>query len=314
MSDELGSTSPSWLVPQSVEGIGSSLADAVYRLTRCPAAVVIRDPTTETASVIAASSGADRRLLGSLVAPTSAVGRACIGDVTVYGVGAVDLLGDKRRDRREQEEQGVAFSLLDGRRTVGAMVVFTSPARLDSQTNNRLEELATQAGQAIGRTLTAETAKHRGLIDEITGQHNREGLEHAMRDPIRERCSLVCMNIDQLTELDRGLVNPMLRHVASVLRNSLRDCDVPARIADAAFALFLPDTVLDNALRVAERVRMAVSQSTFERVGCGSLTCSAGVASIPDTVSDVNGLMAAAAKALEEAKAEGRNRVVAAHA
>ena len=48
---------PTWLIPQTVEGIGSSLADTVRRVTRCPAAVVVRDPATETASVVAVSAG-----------------------------------------------------------------------------------------------------------------------------------------------------------------------------------------------------------------------------------------------------------------
>ena len=66
---------PDSLLPQSVEGIGYMLADAALRLTRSPAVVVVRDPAMETASVVAASIGTDRRLLGMTVSPTSAAGR-----------------------------------------------------------------------------------------------------------------------------------------------------------------------------------------------------------------------------------------------
>ncbi len=293
---------PTWLVTQTVEGIGFSLADTVRRVTRCPAAVIVRDPATETASIVAVSVGVDRRLLGSVVAPGSAVGRACVGDVTAYGMGPVDLLGDKRRDRRQREDRGVAFSLIDGSRSVGAIVVFAPPELVDRRMNDYLLSIAKQAGRVIGRALYAQVTEQRGLIDGITGQANREGLEQALRDLSGTKCSLVCAEIDQLAEVDPGMVNAVLRQVATIFRNTLRDYDVPARIEGEGFALFLPDTVLENAVKVADRVRVAVSESQFDLGRKHTFTCSLGVASVPDTVSDVNDLLAAAEAALEKPK------------
>jgi diguanylate cyclase (GGDEF)-like protein len=305
---------PSWLIPQTVEGIGFSLADAVSRLTHCPAAVIVRDPTTETASVVAASTGADRRLLGTLVAPGSAAGRACVGDVTAYGLGSEDLLGERHADRRGREHQGVAFSLLEGHRSVGALVVFAPPELVDRSTSEQLATLGKQAGRVIGRTLAHLTAEKQGLLDEVTGQPNREGLEHAMHDMLRKECCLVRADIDQSAELDRGMVNSVLRQIATILRSTLREYDVPARLEGVEFALFLPDTALDQAIMVAERVRVAVSETDFGSEEKHPLTCSLGVASIPDTVSDVDDLMEAASRAVQQAKEEGRNRVVVAQA
>lgn len=301
---------PTWLIPQTVEGIGSSLADTVQRVTRCPAAVAVRDPATETASVVAVSVGVGRRLLGAVVAPGSAVGRACVGDVTAYGMGPVGLLGDQGRDRREREDQGVAFALIDGSRSVGAIVVFAPPELVDRRMNDYLVSIAKQAGRVIGRALSAQATEQRGLIDDVTGQANREGLEQALRDLTGTKCSLVCGYIDQLAEVDPGMVNAVLRQVATIFRNTLRGYDVPARIEEEGFALFLPDTVLENAVKVADRVRVAVSESQFDLGRRHALTCSLGVASVPDTVSDVNDLLAAAEATLEKAKAGGRNRVV----
>ncbi len=301
---------PTWLVPQTVEGIGSSLADTVRRVTRCPAAVIVRDPATETASIVAVSVGVDRRLLGSVVAPGSAVGRACVGDVTAYGMG-VGLLGCERRDRRQREVRGVAFSLIDGSRGVGAIVVFAPPELVDRRMNDYLVSLAKQAGRVIGRALCAQVTEQRGLIDGITGQANREGLERALGHMIGIECSLVCADIDQLAEVDPGMVNAVLRQVAAIFRNSLRNYDVPARIEGEGFALFLPDTVLEGAVKVADRVRVAVSESQFDLGWEHTFTCSLGVASVPDTVSDVNDLLAAAEAALEKAKSGGHNRAVA---
>ena len=66
---------PTWSIPQTVEGIGFSLADTMRWVTRRPTAVIVRDPATETASIVAVSVGVDRRLLGSVVCS----GLVCVG-------------------------------------------------------------------------------------------------------------------------------------------------------------------------------------------------------------------------------------------
>jgi diguanylate cyclase (GGDEF)-like protein len=194
---------------------------------------------------------------------------------------------------------------------VGAIVVFAPPELVDRRMNDYLVSLGKQAGRAIGRALSAQVTERRGLIDDITGQPNREGLEQALCDMVGIECSLVCADIDQLAEVDPGMVNAVLRQVATIFRKTLRDYDVPAKIEGEEFALFLPDTVLKNAVKVADRVRIAVSESQFDLGQKQTFTCSLGVASVPETVSDVNDLLAAAEAALGKAKAGGRNRVVA---
>ena len=304
---------PDWMVPRTVDGIGFALAEAVYSATGCPAAVVVRDPATETATVVAASAGADRRLLGSLVGPASAAGRACISDVISYGTDLEDVLGGDRSDRRQREGPAVAFSLMDHQHSVGAIVVFAPPELIDQTMNDLLAALAQEAGRAIGRTLTVRNAERRGLIDEVTGQLNREGLQQAMRDSFQSNCSLVCADVHPIAQLDRGMVNAALKQIAGVLRRTLRDYDIPARIDKDEFGLFLPGTALDHAVIVADRVRVAIAESEFDLGRHHTFSSSLGVASVPDTVPYASELLDAATAALFGAKAEGRNRVVAAH-
>ena len=303
---------PDWMVPRTVEGIGFALAEAVYSATGCPAAVVVRDPATETATVVAASAGADRRLLGSRVGPTSAAGRACIGNVISYGTRVLDLLGGNGTGRRQREAQGVAFSLMDARRSVGAIVVFAPPALIDRTMNDLLAALAQEAGRAIGRTMAVRHAERRGLIDAVTGQLNREGLQQAISDSIQPNCALVCADVDPIAQLDRGMVNAALKQIAGLLRHTLRDYDIPARIDKDEFALFLPGTALDHAMIVADRVRMAIATSELNLGERHTFSSSLGVVSVPDTVPHASELLDAATAALLQAKTE-RNRVVVAH-
>ncbi len=302
---------PDSLLPQSVEGFGYTLADAALRLTRFPAVVVVRDPAMQTASVVAASIGTDRRLLGMTVAPTSAAGRVCIADVTAYATGAEELLGRIQANSRRREEQGVAFSLRDGRTSVGALVVFVPPEFIDRSMDQRLVSLAAEAGREIGRTLAERIAKRQGLIDEITGQPNRRGLEKIMRDSVRSQYSLVRVDIGQVLLLGPGVVTSAIRQVATILRSSLRDYDVLARIEGGEFALFLPDTALDGAVNVADRILNRVNAADIGLGRKRALECSLGVAAITDTVSAVDDLFEAAASALKEARDSGPNLVVA---
>jgi diguanylate cyclase (GGDEF)-like protein len=297
------------LLPHTVESIGFALADAALETTRCPAAVVVRDPATQAASVVALSAGTDRRILGMPVAAESAAGRACDDDHPTYALGVHRLLGHARTDRRLREEHGVAFSLRDGRRGVGALVVFAPPELIDRGTHDRLLALAHEAGPAIGSIVAARFAKRLGLIDTITGHANRPGLDQILHGSVSKQCSLVCVSIDQFQQLETPLANTVLRQVAAILRSRLRDYDASARVAGGEFALFLPDAPLDGAVIVADRIRTAVSQSKFDLNGSGPLTCSLGVAAIPDTVSSVDDLLDAAAKARQEARVSGPNRI-----
>ncbi len=300
-------------VPDTVTSIGFALAEAAYRLTRFPAAVVVSDPTTQVASIVAASVGTDRRLLGRTVAPASAAGHACMETVTTYARDARELLGRTHADRRQREEHGIAMSLLDGRRRVGALIVFAPTDALAPWKQNQLVTLAGHAGHLIGKNLAVQLSQQLGLIDAITGQPNGPGLEKAMRDSVSKQCSLVSMAIDDVSAFGSKVVMDVLKQVAAIVRSSLRDYDVPARIERGEFALFLPDAPLDGAFIVADRVRTAVTQSPIDPGGKQALTCSLGVASIPHTVSKVDDLLEAAVDARKEGRASGRNSIATLH-
>ena len=77
-----------------------------------------------------------------------------------------------------------------------------------------------------------------------------------------------------------------------------------ARFGGEEFALILPKTTKINALKLAERIRLAMDQTALP------LTLSAGVATFPQDAHDAEPLMQAADRALYEAKHQGRNRVV----
>ena len=304
---------PDWLTPDTIEGIGGALCEAARRITTHPIAVVTRDSLTQEASVTAVSAGADRRLIRIAIAPDSVVGRACMGGITSVGEGR-EIFGTRSHNRRQREARGAVFSLSDGSQGIGALVVFNGAEALDPRVSVQVKKLADDAAPIMGRTMDLYAARHRSMTDELTGQPNKRALVQAMRDHATAPCSLLRVNVDQLDDLAPPAASAALRHVARVFRRSLRDYDVPARVGDEDFALFLPDTPFHHAFEVADRVRIAVSEQIFDWAGGEHLlTCSFGVASVPEASATPEGLLEAASLALVYARREGRNRISAAH-
>ena len=98
--------------------------------------------------------------------------------------------------------------------------------------------------------------------------------------------------------------------VAARVRAALRsDLDTVARYGGEEFTVVLPETTLEGALVVAEKIRSTIGASPFHE-GL-TVTASVGVASCPDDGVDPIGLVQAADRALYEAKRTGRDRVVA---
>jgi diguanylate cyclase (GGDEF)-like protein len=102
-----------------------------------------------------------------------------------------------------------------------------------------------------------------------------------------------------------------LRSIAAVIRGHLRDGDLGYRFGGEELLLVLPSTRAGEAVRAAERIRAAVEAAALPHPGGvgGILTVSVGVASGRE---DSAALFARADAALYEAKAAGRDRVVAA--
>ncbi|MBP7582952.1 MAG: sensor domain-containing diguanylate cyclase [Spirochaetes bacterium] len=105
----------------------------------------------------------------------------------------------------------------------------------------------------------------------------------------------------------------ILRELGVLIRKCLRKMDIPARYGGEEFAIVLPETSLENAKKVASRMRRQVE--SFDFTGPGSplhVTISIGVAEYrPDRNEEIRALVGRADRALYTAKKSGRNRVAA---
>jgi diguanylate cyclase (GGDEF)-like protein len=167
-----------------------------------------------------------------------------------------------------------------------------------------------------------ERLRHMSQTDALTGLENRrhiesrleEMFEHAKR--LAEPFSCVMVDLDKFKsvndEYGHQAGDAVLKQLAKILKNEVREIDHAGRYGGEEFILLLTGTVLDAAVTFAERVRKAIEDHTFTFEG-GTLkrTASFGVAGWPHPkVSNCDGLVKAADDALYVAKETGRNRVV----
>ena len=151
------------------------------------------------------------------------------------------------------------------------------------------------------------------MTDPLTGLCNRRGFTAlaTASDSQHEQC-VIAIDIDHFKKIndlyghDAG--DAALVRLASLLRQACRTGDVVSRFGGEEFILLLPHTTLADAAGIAERIRETVSATTFPFAG--TMTISAGVASLTEEGSDRESLIRRADEALYKAKAAGRNRVI----
>jgi two-component system cell cycle response regulator len=127
--------------------------------------------------------------------------------------------------------------------------------------------------------------------------------------------ALIFLDIDNFKRINDTYGHPagdfVLSELSQMMANLVRTEDVLARFGGEEFTVLCRGTDLAGAGIVAERLRRAVEERTFTFGGKNiPVTISLGIASIPDPgINDHSAFLAAADKALYEAKRTGRNRI-----
>ncbi len=159
--------------------------------------------------------------------------------------------------------------------------------------------------------------RHRADHDSLTELYNRYAFQQHLEEEIHraERYggtfSLIMFDLDRFkTVNDRcghDVGDQVLQRVSSLAADEVRDADILARWGGEEFMVLLPETDIDSAGVVAERIRAQIERTDFE--GPGGITISLGLAGSRAGESEEM-LIRRVDRALYQAKASGRNRAV----
>jgi diguanylate cyclase (GGDEF)-like protein len=169
----------------------------------------------------------------------------------------------------------------------------------------------------FGRPTLIDELKLARLVDSatrdaLTGLYDRSSLGAALQRAFGEGTapiSAIMIDLDHFKRFndDHGHLagDRVLTRVSSIVRQSVRETDLPARYGGEELCVVLPGRSLEEASHVADRLRARIEQE-LELEG---VTASFGVASFPEHAHDALSLLEAADRALYASKRSGRNRV-----
>jgi diguanylate cyclase (GGDEF)-like protein len=206
--------------------------------------------------------------------------------------------------------------------TVGGEVIgsvlLSRPAPYAEAEEQRIRESVGQAAPVLANLRNLAVAEIRAATDGLTGLPNQRAVNDALKrtfaqaSTVKAPLALLLIDLDHFKQINDQRGHPVgdqvLANVGATLRSVLRTRDFAGRKGGEEFAVLLPDTEIDAALEIAERVRVAIAEISLPGTDV-SVTASIGVAGFPAHASTLDRLERLADAALYLAKRQGRNRV-----
>jgi diguanylate cyclase (GGDEF)-like protein len=150
--------------------------------------------------------------------------------------------------------------------------------------------------------------------DPLTGTNNRRAFQFKLKQLalLETPFVILALDIDYFKRVNdnygHGVGDDVLKQHTQILNRFSRDGDLVARTGGEEFVLLLKDTPLADAFIIAERLRLAIFEETFEVVG--HITASIGIAAWASDTITIEKTLSLADQALYEAKEQGRNRCI----
>ena len=218
------------------------------------------------------------------------------------------------------------FPLVSENEITGCIVAHSTMDKLTDNEISYISELTKQSAITIERANTYSEILQNATMDALTGLNNRRQFEVRLKEEYssanRKNTSLcaIMLDIDYFKKFNdtygHAVGDLVLKTTASVIKEELREYDIPSRYGGEEFCVLLPQTTIEEAKVVAERLRSAVESKKIEIISEKdkqnkniSVTISVGLADL-DVKDMAEDLYMKADRALYVAKENGRNRVV----
>jgi len=226
--------------------------------------------------------------------------------------------------KTEDTHRVIALPLVNGERVLGVLegVRQRESPRPFSQTEAAfLTALAIPIAAALSNSVRIAEAERSSLTDDLTKLHNARYLRQFLVNEIKRarrygaRVAALFLDLDdfkRINDIHGHLAGShALMEVAAVILPSVRDTDCVVRYGGDEFVVILPDTGVDEAGQVAERIRTRIEQHEFTggRRLKVALTVSLGIAVFPEHALSPRQLIVSADRAMYQAKAAHKNCV-----
>ncbi len=192
----------------------------------------------------------------------------------------------------------------------------------DTQALEEISILSNIISIAVSNAALYHEVEELSYTDGMTELHNFRYFELRLKEEVKRHLrtdsglTLLILDVDNFKNYNDTLGHPagdrVLRKLASILKQTVRENDIVARYGGEEFAVILPAVDKQGGLILAERLRETVEKTYFEHEEIqpgGKVTVSIGVSSMPTDATTHQDLMNKSDMALYKAKHDGRNRV-----
>ena len=169
-------------------------------------------------------------------------------------------------------------------------VLLSRPAPYSEAEEQRIRESVGQAAPVLANLRNLAVAEIRAATDGLTGLPNKRAVTDALKRTFAQAATtkaplaLLLLDLDHFKQVnDQGghaVGDQVLANVGATLRGVLRARDFAGRNGGEEFAVLLPDTEIEAALEIAERVRAAIAEISLPGTDV-SVTASIGVSGFP---------------------------------
>lgn len=182
------------------------------------------------------------------------------------------------------------------------------------------QAFANEATIALENARMFEELQRLATTDPLTEVLNRRHFIHLAKMELqrarryRQPLSVILFDIDSFKSVNdtygHAVGDQVLRNMAKVCVNNLRQVDLFGRYGGEEFMALLPNTSITGALSIAERLRAQIAENpTQTERGLVYISASFGIAEIDDSCQDIDTLLLYADRAAYAAKQKGKNQV-----
>ena len=218
----------------------------------------------------------------------------------------------------------IAIPLKIHKRTIGVLYLDDfKPREFAEDKLELLSILSSFATMSIDHARLHERTLQLACTDGLTGLYNHRQFKKMFKEEVArasrygKSLSIILMDVDDFKKFNDTYGHPngdiVLQEMANMLRELLRGSDKIFRYGGEEFVALLPETPLDQAKKVAERIRIFVETESplflTHITKTHGVTVSVGVAALPEDGSDAAGLLKTVDDLMYQAKREGKNKV-----